>query len=70
MAGILKIVLIWGLRGLSIKTGFFGHFIQNQSLKVSDFCMMIEGSGRHHLGMISYLGKILIQGLRGFKRKK
>ena len=45
----------------------FGYFLRIQPLKTSDLCMMVEGNGRHHLGMMSYLGKILIWGLRESK---
>ena len=42
-------------------------FSQNQTIKNIDFCMMVEQNGRHHLGIMSYLGKILIWGLRESK---
>ena len=50
-----------GIKGESVpKFVIFGHFLQNCSSKVSNFCMMVEGNGAHYLRMVPYLGKILI----------
>ena len=34
------------------------------------FCMMVVGNRGHHLSVVPYLGKILIQGLSGIKCEK
>ena len=53
------------------KIGVFGHFLGNRSLKVSNFFwMMVEGNRGHHLNVVPYLGKILIQRLKGIKCQK
>ena len=55
-------IIIPGLRGIKCKKfGCFRHFRRNLSLKVSIFCMMVEGNRGHHLSVVPYLGKILIQ---------
>ena len=38
----------------------FWAFYQNPLLKVSNFCMMVEGNREHHLSMMSQLGEIVI----------
>ena len=53
------------------KIQIFGHFLENRSLKVSNFfCMMVECNRGHHLSVVPYLEKILIWGLRGIKCQK
>ena len=52
------------------KIGDFGYFLENWSLKVSIFYMMVEGNRGHHLSVVPYLEKILIWGLGGIKCQK
>ena len=52
------------------KIGVFGHFLENRSLKVSNFSHAGRGQWGHHLSVVPYLGKILIGGLRGIKYQK
>ena len=71
MAGILKKILIIGLKGIKCqKIGFLDIFFETVLQKFLIFCMMVEGYRRHHLSLGLYSGKILIWGLRGIKCQK
>ena len=64
-------ILIRGLRGIKCqKVRFLDIFSETSHQNFLFFCMMIEGNRGHHLNVVQYLGKILIQGLRGIKCQK
>ena len=72
--GLNKVKVTWSgfffLRGLFVKIGFFRYFLRNCSLKFPIFCMILEGNRELHMNMTSYLGKALIQELRGIRCRK
>ena len=64
-------ILIWGLRGIKCKKlRFLDIFSDTVHSMFLIFCMIVEGNRWHHLSVVPYLGKILIQGLRGIKCQK
>ena len=52
------------------KIGFLDIFSQSDHQKFLIFCMRVEGNRGHHLNVVPYLGKILIQVLRGIECQK
>ena len=60
-AGILKEILIRGLRGIKCKKFEFLDFFSESGHQKFLIFWMVEGNRGHHLSVVPYLGKILIR---------